>query len=185
MEPVIDFDVIDDHGAQTYEAQLTLSNDEIARAELAGPASAHIQARADRGDVAGEYEVEGNLTFTADLACSRCTDPYPFASESGFTVRYRPLTEASGLAPDAEVPADDLDVEYTEERSVPLRQVAIEQIQLAFPMKPLCEDACRGLCASCGANLNRESCSCEPAAIDPRWEGLSALREQLDKKKQN
>jgi uncharacterized protein len=29
-------------------------------------------------------------------------------------------------------------------------------------MKPLCSDACRGLCPECGTNLNRTECGCKP-----------------------
>ena len=49
-----------------------------------------------------------------------------------------------------------------------------EQFYLALPMKPLCRDACKGLCPHCGTNLNASSCDCAPAWQDPR---LAALRE--------
>ena len=46
-------------------------------------------------------------------------------------------------------------MEYYSERSVSLREIAAEQVQLSIPMKPLCEENCQGLCPTCGANLNR------------------------------
>lgn len=185
VDPIIDFDRIDEHGPQKFEAALEVSADEIDRPEFPGGASVRIQAEARRGDAPAEYEVEGSLTFTSELECARCTDPFPFAAESSFTVRYRPLSVASDLSPDVEVSSEEMDVEYIEERQVALRRVAIEQIQLAIPMKPLCDEACQGLCPTCGTNRSREACSCETATVDPRWEGLSALRDQLDRKKQN
>ncbi len=36
-----------------------------------------------------------------------------------------------------------------------------ESMILALPSYPLCRVECRGLCAGCGANLNREACRCE------------------------
>ena len=34
-----------------------------------------------------------------------------------------------------------------------------QEIMLAYPMIPLCRSDCKGLCASCGKNLNTGSCS--------------------------
>ncbi|MFR1639226.1 MAG: YceD family protein [Eggerthellaceae bacterium] len=33
---------------------------------------------------------------------------------------------------------------------------------LEFPLVPLCDEDCKGLCASCGANLNEGPCECAP-----------------------
>jgi uncharacterized protein len=38
----------------------------------------------------------------------------------------------------------------------------------------LCQPDCKGLCATCGANLNEGECECEPE-IDPRFAKLKAL----------
>ena len=35
-----------------------------------------------------------------------------------------------------------------------------EAIILALPGYPVCREGCKGLCTRCGANLNREACSC-------------------------
>jgi len=53
----------------------------------------------------------------------------------------------------------------------PVRQALV----LALSMKPLCSEDCRGLCASCGANLNERTCDCKKETIDPRWDGLKNL----------
>lgn len=44
----------------------------------------------------------------------------------------------------------------------------------ALPINYLCSEECKGLCAECGCNLNRETCSCNTDSIDPR---LSALKD--------
>jgi uncharacterized protein len=48
-------------------------------------------------------------------------------------------------------------------------------IRLQIPMKNLCRDDCKGLCASCGADLNVGECTCAPANADPRWSKLLGL----------
>lgn len=49
-----------------------------------------------------------------------------------------------------------------------------EAIILALPGYPVCRDDCRGLCARCGANLNRETCTCKPDAGET-WAGLDVF----------
>jgi len=49
-----------------------------------------------------------------------------------------------------------------------------EDIFLSMPSRYLCSENCKGLCVSCGANLNREQCLCKKIA-DPRWEVLNNL----------
>ena len=36
-----------------------------------------------------------------------------------------------------------------------------ENLLLSMPMRIKCKEDCKGLCFSCGANLNREKCSCK------------------------
>lgn len=36
----------------------------------------------------------------------------------------------------------------------------------------LCSDDCKGLCPTCGKNLNEGNCGCENTDIDPRWAAL-------------
>lgn len=49
-----------------------------------------------------------------------------------------------------------------------------EDILLELPSKILCKTDCKGLCISCGKNLNNGQCSC-PKPIDPRLEALKQL----------
>jgi uncharacterized protein len=67
--------------------------------------------------------------------------------------------------------------EYRDE-SIDLGHVVLEQFVLALPMKPLCQDECRGLCPVCGANRNREACECKQEWIDPRLAALADLKKQ-------
>jgi uncharacterized protein len=47
---------------------------------------------------------------------------------------------------------------------------------LALPTRPLCAEDCRGLCDSCGANLNREACDCADTGGDPRMAIFRTLK---------
>jgi uncharacterized metal-binding protein YceD (DUF177 family) len=56
---------------------------------------------------------------------------------------------------------EDCDLYPAIEGKVNLCEVAREQIYLSIPLKPVCREACSGLCVTCGGNRNLEPCSCE------------------------
>jgi len=180
----IDFKTIDEHGPQSYEATYDVDAPELDRSELASVGSTTIRATAKQGELDGEYIADGTVSFTADLNCSRCAEPYPIANTSTFHVRFRPRPEASEENEEVEITAkEELDVEFYSDRSIPLRDLALEQIQLSIPMKPLCDENCLGLCPHCGVNRARERCSCEASIVDERWGALKGIRDELAKKK--
>ncbi|HUP60124.1 MAG TPA: DUF177 domain-containing protein [Thermoanaerobaculia bacterium] len=184
MNDIIQFDVIDEHGPQTYRGTCEISASELARPEFDNVLASTIEANVQNGDLPGEYIADGTSTFTADLNCSRCVEPFPFANTSTFHVRFRPRPEVSEENEEIEITGkEELDVEFYSERAIPLRDLALEQIQLSIPMKPLCDESCLGLCPACGASRSREQCSCEASIVDDRWDALKGIREELSKKK--
>ena len=44
-----------------------------------------------------------------------------------------------------------------------------------LPFAPLCGKDCKGLCQTCGENLNERTCECKNERIDPRFESLKDL----------
>lgn len=184
MDKVIDFNVIDEHGPQSYRATFDVSAADLDREEVVSAGSATIEAEVEAGDASGEYVANGSVTFTADLQCSRCLEPAPFANTSPFHVRFAPRPEPAAENEEIEIAdEEELDVEFYTERQIPLRDLALEQIQLSIPMKPLCDESCLGLCPTCGVNRSREKCSCESSIVDERWSSLAGIREELNKKR--
>jgi len=179
----IDFKTIDEHGPQSYRTAYDFTASELDRPEVTGMGPTTIDVTAKQGDAAGEYLVDGTVQFAADLTCSRCAEPYPIANPSPVHVRFRPRPEASEVNEEVEITdKEELDVEFYSERVISLRDLALEQIQLSIPMKPLCDENCLGLCPKCGAN-RRDGCSCETSIGDERWGALKDIREELLKKK--
>lgn len=58
-----------------------------------------------------------------------------------------------------------------------LDELITEEIQLFLPSKLLCRPDCKGLCQSCGKNLNFGNCGCRKN-IDPRMEALLQLLDE-------
>jgi uncharacterized metal-binding protein YceD (DUF177 family) len=175
------FDDIDKYGSETYERSYALAASELDRIDLAAIGPVALVATASKGDLPGEYLVDGSTSFTGDLTCSRCVEPFPFANSSEFHLRFRPRSVVPGEN-EVEITPDELDIEFYTERLIPLRALAAEQVQLSIPMKPLCTESCLGLCPQCGTNRNLDACSCQSSVSDERWGALAGIRAELAKK---
>ena len=64
-----------------------------------------------------------------------------------------------------------------EDMKLDLREYVLTEVVLNIPIKHLCREDCKGICQSCGKNLNEGSCDCETESIDPR---LQILKDLLD-----
>ncbi len=80
-----------------------------------------------------------SIRCTLRLLCSRCLIPY----ESPFH------KEVEGVYP---IVGNATVIDLTEE----IR----EEILIEYPVKPLCQEGCKGICTVCGQNLNEAACQC-------------------------
>ena len=94
--------------------------------------------------------------------------------DAAFDLRYVPQAENAGEG-EREIAEDDLTTAFYREGMLDVIELLREQFQLALPMKPLCSEACRGLCPVCGTNLNKGQCDCTPRWEDPRLAALKGL----------
>ncbi|HTI41700.1 MAG TPA: DUF177 domain-containing protein [Vicinamibacterales bacterium] len=122
------------------------------------------------------FRLVGHVRTELELTCSRCVEPYRFAIDADFDHRYLPSSEAS-TEQDREVAEEDLETSYYADDQIDLGELMREQFYLALPMKPLCSEDCKGLCAQCGTNLNTGTCDCAPVWEDPRLAALKQLKQ--------
>jgi uncharacterized protein len=54
----------------------------------------------------------------------------------------------------------DLDITYLSQNFIDLSDLLSEQLQLQIPFQPLCRADCKGICVTCGADLNVGRCAC-------------------------
>ena len=103
-----------------------------------------------------ELLVRGDVRQRLACICSRCA--CAFETETG-----EPAFVTS------------LEIHETTE-FVDLTDELREAIILALPGYPVCRPACKGLCMTCGANLNKRRCVCREKGNDGRWAALEALK---------
>src|SRR5579863_7403945 len=131
--------------------------------------------------VEGQIRVTGELHTRLEMVCARCLEPVQEEISREFDLFYRPLLPVN---PDEEVRLkdDDTDIAFFQGEGLFLADVLAEQVLLAIPMKVICRSDCRGLCPSCGANLNTDECRCEKHAGDSRLAPLARLKQDWFKK---
>ena len=115
----------------------------------------------------GGITAEGTVTTGWSGECRRCGGPVGGRVEARVKERFAPT---GGTHRDEEaypLTGDELDLE----------PLARDAVLLELPLATLCAEDCAGLCPTCGANRNTETCDCAPA-VDPRWAALDALRDE-------
>ena len=122
-----------------------------------------------------EIFLSGAFAGSFKGCCGRCLEYYGFTLNSHFDLVLTP--DPAKLERGAEeLHRDELGLSYYSSDEINLEPLVAEQVMLALPTRPLCSDNCRGLCGHCGANLNKEACSCSTVVGDPRMAIFRTLK---------
>ncbi len=100
------------------------------------------------------------------LVCDRCAKDY---------TRISHVSYESVIVESLDNMDDDGEIVVCAEDEFDIGDLAISTFILGLDSKNLCSEDCKGLCQSCGANLNEQVCNCQKESIDPRLEVLSQL----------
>ena len=146
--------------------------------EPAGPVGVRVRLERVGDDVLSR----GRVTLDVWLPCDRCLEATRVGlAEEVHTVYSRGPHEAGE--------ADLQDYERIKVENAPgktsveyvdLTEDLRQRLILAWPMKVVCREECKGLCPDCGANLNKGECSCRESWVDPRLEPLRRLLREED-----
>lgn len=133
-------------------------------------------------------ELVARFETVARVRCVRCLAEFDKPLEGRFRLFLIPGLgeESEGTEPVFDnIPDDDpdaIDLYPLEGKVVDLAEVLREQVDLALPTRLLCRETCRGLCAGCGVDLNKETCRCASEG-DERLGSLAQFKELLERKK--
>ena len=83
-----------------------------------------------------ELVVQAEIRCVLGFSCARCIEVFRLPLQTAATLSYHVK------------PTDVIDI----------TQDIRQEILLAFPMIPVCQETCRGLCRLCGQNLNVAPC---------------------------
>jgi uncharacterized protein len=117
---------------------------------------------------------DGDLDAKVEAICSRCLREYWFTLGKKFalvlTPDPHPTNKNRGLN------RDEMGLSFYQGEEIDLSPLVHEQTLLGFPIRPLCDEDCLGLCSECGADRNELVCNCGSSSGDPRMAVFRNLR---------
>lgn len=119
---------------------------------------------------AGVTELSLTCSVTVEKPCDRCGKTV--VKELQITINRVLVTETQD--------EENVDLLVVEGYQLDLYEVCFSEILLALPMKHLCSEDCKGICPTCGKNLNDGDCGCVTKSVDPRLEVLLELLKDED-----
>ena len=114
------------------------------------------------------FQISGKIKATLEYGCVRCLCPCPI--NLILPINLLLTGHKNGIEKQ-----DIIHFPETQDQ-IDLTDSIADLISLAEPMKPVCDDNCRGLCPNCGKNINQTPCDCIVDTDDNPWDELKKLK---------
>ncbi|UFS69250.1 DUF177 domain-containing protein [Geomonas sp. RF6] len=170
---------------ETKKKRLTLEEDEpaehyapLAEVEKSGEArfTAPVHVEVSAFWEHDHVRVAGKVATAAALTCSRCLTEFETPLESSFTIIYSQARDESPADEEVELSEEDLVAATYQGDEIDLDFEIAEQVMMEVPYKPLCREACKGLCTECGQDLNVAECGCNRGGINLKMSALQKIK---------
>ena len=119
--------------------------------------------------------IKGNVQTYLRLQCVRCLKEFSHPLSSSFELTLHPSKDEA-LGEETELDEKDMESNFFEEGEIHLSEIACEQIFLEIPYQPVCDEKCKGLCPTCGTDLNLSSCGCVKGEFESGFSILGKLK---------
>ena len=141
---------------------------------LEKPFFGNFKLDAELNKTRNQVILKAGLTLNADFECDRCGSQYHSVIKTDFQMVY-----LFGRVPEE---GEELNVVYLphEADKINLKNEVKDYAILAVPMKKLCSEDCKGICPTCGKDLNKGNCNCSEKEDDTRWLPLQELKNKLN-----
>ncbi len=114
---------------------------------------------------AGVTESQLNCKVAYTAPCDRCCKET--TREYSFDIKRTIVQSLESEENDELVVVEDMKLD--------LEDFCYADIVMSLPTKHLCSESCKGLCPTCGKNLNEGQCDCTHTEVDPRLAALAEL----------
>jgi uncharacterized protein len=122
-----------------------------------------------------EVVVQGRLHSAVDLTCSRCAEEFEQPLNIALEAVYLPMHAISSERA-KELEQGETDVYAYAEPLIDIAEMVRDKLLFSIPLQPHCMVGCKGLCPSCGVNLNTIRCQCAEEKLGSPFEPLKGLR---------
>jgi uncharacterized protein len=133
------------------------------------PSDVAVQTTLDK--TPNQILLTSQIHVTASVVCDRCVASFTKELNPSYSMFY--MFEGSEYE---HMDPAEFQVVPTGQHVIDIADDVRQSVLLAVPLKLLCKESCKGLCPSCGQNLNEGSCSCREELTDSRWDQLRKLQ---------
>ncbi len=118
----------------------------------------------------GKAKIEAEAAFAFKAVCDRCLKPV----EQELLLRFTREVWAPEASSD---PAVYEEQPFMDGYVLDIDDLLISEIVTSWPMKILCKPDCKGICPTCGRDLNEGTCDCDHFVPDPRMAAIKDIFE--------
>lgn len=116
-----------------------------------------------------ELQITGSVIVVLTVPCDRCLEDVQVSLELE-------IDREVDMNQTEEERHETLDEQfYIEGYNLDVDKLVCSEILVSWPSKVLCMEDCKGLCNTCGTNLNLKTCDCEPTDLDPRMAQIQEI----------
>jgi uncharacterized protein len=134
-----------------------------------------LQSETKIQKVGQSVSIKGKVETRLQLKCVRCLKEFSYPLSSTFEITLHSLKGPS-FAEETELSQKEMESSFFEGGEIHLSEIACEQIFLEIPYQPLCHEGCKGLCSTCGKDLNLSSCECVKDEFGAGFSDLKKLK---------
>ena len=160
-------DVLSEHHKpidQVVPVEMTEFKSTLGAMPVVEKSDVHVHVKHVKGR---ELTIEGECKLVLEIPCDRCLE----SVNVDFELEFSKNVDLS-VGDDQE---DELDEKnYIDGYNLDVEKLLYNEILIGWPMKILCSEDCKGICNTCGQNLNLGTCDCEDTSLDPR---MSVIRD--------
>jgi uncharacterized protein len=129
-------------------------------------------------------QMSGTARVLLKPSCDRCMETFDQRLDVPLHVNLAPHKDMNfddeDSGDDEGLDEDDVAFSFYKGEEINVGEIVREMVLLDVPIRYLCNEDCKGLCAQCGKNLNTGACSCAKTAVDTRFAALKQLLKTTD-----
>ena len=120
------------------------------------------------------FTLNGRIRCCIKGECCRCLNEVEQPLEVDLKLLFQ---RKQATDEELEAMAEEVEVEIISPgtQEVDLADRVHDAIVIELPVRVYCKEDCKGLCPSCGHDLNEGTCSCGDKEADPRWAALKGI----------
>ena len=110
--------------------------------------------------------LEGSIKTKLELECSRCLGSFSIDVDTDIDEKFSNNVK------------EDESIAFIEGDILDVSEAIVSNVISTLPIKRICDEKCKGLCQSCGTDLNLQKCHCDDSNLDIRFDKLKELFKQ-------